>query len=222
MPAQAQQAAAAPAAVSRWSASAWLLARNDAGTGLLAPGGTLGGSQAGARLLYRLNRDSGAPLALSARFYMPTQQRSAAEAAAGLDWRPFARLPLHLLAERRQALGSEGRSAFALTLYGGHGGRIGRRLSVDAYAQAGMVSLRSRDAFFDGSVRLGVPVGRFDLGGGAWAAAQPGARRLDLGPSISMRLPASGGARLRADWRFRVAGDAAPGSGPAITLARDF
>jgi hypothetical protein len=28
--------------------------------------------------------------------------------------------------------------------------------------------------------------------------------------------------RIEADWRFRVAGSAAPGSGPALTLAVDF
>jgi hypothetical protein len=97
-----------------------------------------------------------------------------------------------------------------------------RRLTLDAYAQAGVVGLRSRDAFFDGSVRLSVPLGRFELGAGAWAAAQPGVERFDIGPTVSMRLPAIRNTRLRADWRFRVAGDAAPASGPAVTLATDF
>jgi hypothetical protein len=206
----------------RWSAATWLLARDEGGGNLLTPGGTLGGSQAGLRFLYRLDRDSRAPLALSARVYFPLRQRSGAEAAAGLDWRPWASLPLHLLAERRQALGRDGRSAFSLTAYGGRSGRIGRRVVLDAYAQAGMVGLQSRDAFFDGAVRLGVPIGRFEIGGGAWAAAQPDVARFDIGPSVSMRLPAPRNSRLRADWRFRVAGDAAPGSGPAITLATDF
>jgi hypothetical protein len=30
------------------------------------------------------------------------------------------------------------------------------------------------------------------------------------------------GARLGVDWRFRVAGDAAPSSGPAVTLSAGF
>ncbi|HKR24119.1 MAG TPA: hypothetical protein VJS15_02580 [Allosphingosinicella sp.] len=203
----------------RWSASAWLLLRDDGGGGALAPGGTLGGSQAGARLL----RPIGRGLALSGRLYLPLRRHSAAEAAAGLDWRPVARLPLHLLAERRQALGKDGRSAFALTLYGGASSELPRRLRLDAYGQAGVVGTRARDVFVDGSARISAPLGPVEIGGGAWGAAQPGAWRVDAGPSISYRLPVRGAAlRLQADWRFRLAGDAAPGSGPALTLAADF
>jgi hypothetical protein len=213
---------AAARSARRWSASIWMLARNEAGADVLAPGGTLGGGQAGIRFRYRLGGDTRAPLALSARLYLPLRTRSGAEAAAGLDWRPFARLPLNLLAERRQALGRDGRSAFSITAYGGYSGPVTRRLVLDAYGQAGVVGLRSRDAFFDGSVRLSVPLGRFELGAGAWAAAQPGIERFDIGPSVSMPIPAVGNTRLRADWRFRVAGDAAPASGPAVTLATDF
>ena len=96
-------------------------------------------------------------------------------------------------------------------------------LRAEAHAQAGMVGLRSRDLFVDAVARVAVPLGPVELGGGAWAAAQPGASRIDAGPSVSWRLPVRGNAlRLQADWRFRVAGDAAPGSGPALTLAADF
>lgn len=203
----------------RWSASAWLLLRDDSGGSTLAPGGALGGSQAGARLL----RPIGHGLALSGRLYLPLHRRSAAEAAAGLDWRPVARLPLHILAERRQSLGGDGRSAFALTLYGGASRNLPRRFRIDAYGQAGVVGTRSRDAFVDGSARVSAPLGPVEIGGGAWGAAQPGVWRVDAGPSVSYRLPVRGTAlRLQADWRFRLAGDAAPGSGPALTLAADF
>jgi len=208
-----------PPRTRHWSVSAWLLLRDDTGDPALAAGGTLGGSQAGARLL----RPVGHGLALSARLYLPLRRRAAAEAAAGLDWRPSRRLPLHLLAERRQALGSEGRSAFALTAYGGLSRELARGFRIDAYGQAGVVGTRSRDPFADGSVRVSMPLGPVELGGGAWAAAQPGAERIDAGPSVCWRLPVRGAAlRLQADWRFRLAGDAAPGSGPALTLAADF
>ena len=207
----------------RWSGSAWMLTRQDPGGGALAPGGTLGGSQAGARLVYRVNGDAARPLALSARLYIPLRQRSAAEAAAGIDWRPFSRIRVHLLAERRQASGGDGRSAFALTVYGGHAGDLGRRLRYDVYGQAGVVGLRSRDLFVDGSARLWVAAGRIEAGAAVWGAAQPGAERLDAGPQISYRLPLRGtNVRLSADWRFRLAGDAEPGSGPALILASDF
>ena len=95
---------------------------------------------------------------------------------------------------------------------------------LDAYGQAGVVGLRSRDLFFDGAVRAGVPItGDLSAGVGLWGAAQPGVARLDLGPQISLRLPVEGSsARISAEWRLRIAGGAAPGSGPALTLSTDF
>jgi hypothetical protein len=157
---------------------------------------------------------------------MPVERRAGAEAALGLDWSPSRSLPLHLLAERRQALGREGRSALSLTAYGGIGeARLGP-LRIDAYGQAGIVGTRSRDLFGDGAVRLSLPLdgdGRLKLGAGAWAAAQPGVSRVDIGPQASFRLPVAGrNVTVALDWRLRVAGEARPGSGPALTLATDF
>jgi hypothetical protein len=143
--------------------------------------------------------------------------------ALGIDWRPSRRVPVHVLAERRQGLGREGRSAFGLTVHGGVSDEPLGGLRIDAYAQAGIVGTRSRDLFGDGALRLSVPLGRLRLGAAAWAAAQPGIARLDLGPAASLRLPIAGrSVALGADWRQRVAGDAGPGSGPALTLATDF
>ena len=204
----------------RWSGSAWLLVRRETAGTALAPGGTLGGSQAGARILYRLNGDPARPLALSLRVYTPLRRTAGAEAALGLDWRPAAAIPLRLLAERRQAIGEAGHSAFALTLYGGMERRFGP-VRAGAYAQAGLVGLRRRDPFVDGSLTLRVPAGPVEIGGGMWAAAQPGAARVDAGPHVSLPLRGTG-FRLSGDWRFRIAGDARPGSGPALTLAADF
>lgn len=206
------------AAAPRWSASAWLLIR-DKGDPALAPGGTLGGSQAGARLTYAL----GGGVSLSGRLYLPLRQTSGAELAAGIDWRPIRSLPVSLLAERRQRLGRDGRTAFALTAYGGGSRNLTPHVRLDLYGQAGIVGLKSRDLFADGAVRVSRRVGPVDIGAGAWGAAQPGAARLDAGPSLSWRLPVQrANLRLQADWRFRIAGDAAPGSGPALTLAADF
>jgi hypothetical protein len=203
----------------RWSVSAWVLVRHDPGGPALAPGGTLGGSQTGARISYRL----GGGLALSARAYLPLRRAAGAEAAAGLDWRPVAAVPVNILAERRQAIGGEGRSAFGLTLYGGGSRALPRGLRLDAYGQAGIVGLRALDLFIDGAIRVSAPVGPLEIGVGARGAAQPGAARLDAGPGLSYRLPLqAANVRIEADWRFRVAGAAAPGSGPALTLATDF
>ncbi|GAA4827948.1 hypothetical protein GCM10023232_27990 [Sphingosinicella ginsenosidimutans] len=206
---------------SRWSASAWLLARPGDGRSL-APGGTLGGSQAGARLLYRLNGDAARPLALAARLYAPLRRTSGAEAAIGIDWRPAA-APLHLLAERRERIGRAGRSAFSVTLYGGRSFALPRDFRLDSYVQAGIVGAHRREGFVDGAARLSTPAGPFEVGGGLWGAAQPGVARLDAGPSASIRLTAGRSTlRLSADWRFRLAGRAKPASGPALTLAGDF
>jgi hypothetical protein len=203
----------------RWSASAWMLLRRARGGAALAPAGTLGGGQAGARFLYRL----GDGLALSARAYLPLRRPEGAEAAAGLDWQPVASIPAGILAERRQAFGREGRSAFSVILHGGASRALPGGLRLDAYAQAGIVGLKSRDAFVDGSARVSKGVGPVEVGAGIWAAAQPGTARFDAGPALTYRLPvARTHLRVEAGWRFRIAGGAAPGSGPALTLAADF
>jgi hypothetical protein len=209
---------------SRLAGSAWLFVRDGGAAANLAPGGMLGGSQAGVRLTYRIAGSPRRPLALSARLYAPLDRPQAAEAAAGLDWRPFAALPLHLLAERREAIGREGRSDFALLVHGGGERRLlGGRLRIDAYGQAGLVGTRSPDLFADGAVRAAMPVGPVEVGAGAWGGAQPGAARLDVGPQLSARLPITRlNIRASAEWRFRIAGDAAPASGPALTIATDF
>ncbi len=203
----------------RWSASGWILLRDEGDGSALAAGGILGGSQMGARIAYSL----GERVALSARAYLPLRREPGAEVAAGFDWRPAPTLPVNLLAERRQRLGRDGRNAFALTAYGGASRDIAPRVRLDLYGQAGMVGLRSRDLFVDGAARLTRRIGPVEAGAGAWGAAQPGLARLDAGPSLAWRLPVpAANLRLQADWRFRIAGDAAPRSGPALTLAVDF
>jgi hypothetical protein len=86
-----------------------------------------------------------------------------------------------------------------------------------------VVGARSRDLFADAAIRVSAPVGPVEIGAGAWGAAQPGATRLDAGPILAYRLPMRGvPVRIEAGWRFRLAGDAAPRSGPALTLGADF
>lgn len=198
-----------------WAGSAWLFLRGRAGPAL-APGGTLGGSQAGGRITYAVARGG----VMSARAYLPLEVPEQAEIAVGVDLQPVPALPLRVLLERRERVGPQGRSAFSATLYGGVSDRsIVGPIQVDAYAQAGMVGLRARDLFADGSARLHVRAGRAKIGAGAWAAAQPGAERLDIGPTVSLSTPVG---NVQADWRFRVGGDARPGSGLAVTLSADF
>ncbi|NCU12812.1 MAG: hypothetical protein GXC70_11780, partial [Sphingomonadaceae bacterium] len=61
------------------------------------------------------------------------------------------------------------------------------------------------------------------LGAGAWGGAQDGARRVDVGPTATLDFPVGPvNTRLSADYRFRLAGTAAPGSGAAVTFSAGF
>ena len=59
--------------------------------------------------------------------------------------------------------------------------------------------------------------------GGGWASVQRGHRRtidrFDLGPGVTFR---AGRFSLAAEYRFRIAGNAAPRSGPVVTLSAAF
>jgi len=137
---------------------------------------------------------------------------------------PFRSIPVALTIERRQAIGKlgGGRSAFAMFLEGGVYQRpIAWGFSLDGYAQAGVVGMRHRDLFADGGATLTKPLfGRYAAGFGVWGGVQPGLYRVDAGPRVSMRVRHN--MRVHLDYRYRVAGNAEPGSGPVITLAGDF
>ena len=174
-------------------------------------------SQAGARILYNFDRQ----LAASVRTTSDVGRRGG-EVAAGVRVQPIGGLPLWFTAERRQRLGTSGRNAFALFAESGIYQRpMPWGLSLDAYVQGGVVGFRSRDMFVDGGMTFSRPLyRRFSGGLGLWGAAQPGVYRVDGGPRLTMRVRDN--VRVHLDWRQRLAGNAEPGSGPAITLAGDF
>ncbi|MDV3458373.1 hypothetical protein RZN05_15350 [Sphingomonas sp. HF-S4] len=204
---------------SRWSASAWLVAR--AGTGLgAAPGGSqLGGGQAGVRVAYMLFPEQ--RIAAIGRVTAPLRGRGA-EASLGIEWQP-GRAPLRLVAEHRFGLdGTKGGPGIgAIT---GFDGAVARGFRLESYGQAGLLRRARTEPYADGAVRITRAVaGRLALGAGAWGAVQRDAARLDIGPSATLALPVGGqNVRLALDWRQRVAGDARPGSGLALTLGSDF
>jgi hypothetical protein len=209
------------ARLDRLQLSAWALLRGQPGAPGLATGGTLGGSQAGARLTYQVSP----LLAASLRSSSPVGGGArGGEIAAGIRVTPFRTIPVSLTAERRQAIGSTGggRSAFAMFVEGGVYQRpIAWGFDLDAYAQAGVVGVRSRDLFADGAFTLTRPLyGRFSAGLGMWGGVQPGLYRVDAGPRLSMKVRSN--MRVHLDWRQRLAGTAEPGSGPAVTLAADL
>jgi len=206
--------------LNRLQLSAWALYRGTPGTESLASGGTLGGSQAGARLTYSFDRR----IAASLRSSSAIGGGRGGEVAAGVRLTPIPAIPVAITAERRQRIGrfSTGRSDFALFAEGGLYQRpIGWDVVFDGYAQAGIVGLKERDLFADGGFTLSRPVyGRFSLGIGTWGGYQPGLYRIDAGPRLSYRLRPNVGLHLV--WRQRLAGAAQPSSGPALTLGANF
>jgi hypothetical protein len=217
------QAPSIAARLDRIQLTMWAMLRGrqgafDAPTSL-ASGGTLGGSQAGARLFYNISP----ALAVVLRSSSDVGRRGG-EVAGGIRYRPLRTVPVWLTAERRQALGhyGGGRSDFALFAEGGIYDQPGPwGFLIDGYAQAGVVGLRTRDLFADGGFTLTRPVyDRFSAGLGVWGGVQPGVYRIDAGPRITMRVRRK--IKVHLDWRQRLSGNARPGSGPAVTLAGDF
>jgi hypothetical protein len=219
-------------AANRWSADGWLMLRRG-GVPLTAsglPAATYGASQAGAVLRYRLAPDSKARPTAYLRATTALQRPRGEEAALGLAVRPLAALPVALTAELRAtrfASGTVVRPAAALVTELDRF-NLPAGFSAEVYAQAGYVGGAGRTGFADGQARIEREVlneGRVRLraGAGAWGGAQRGASRVDLGPTATLDFPLGGGqGRIAADWRLRVAGTAAPQSGPALTLSAGF
>lgn len=235
--------AAAPVAARsdapRWSADGWLLLRSGGGAfnapgaglpGAVIPAGFYGGSQGGLILRYFLAPGSRLSPALYLRGSSGIERPRGEEVAAGFSFRPVPGLPVRLMAEgrvTRTAAGTIVRPAAALVseLPPAHL-PLGTR--AEAYVQAGYVGGKGSTAFVDGQARLEKPLVRassFELraGGGVWGGAQRGASRVDIGPTatVSFRVGPTN-TRLSADYRWRVAGAAAPGSGPVVTLSAGF
>ncbi len=206
----------------RWSASGWLIVRPGSGAGAALGTAQLGGSQAGARVDYAL----GGGFALAARAAAPLRGPGR-ELGLGVAWKP-AGAPVRLLAEQRIAVDG-GRGGPSLAVAGGVSDvAVGAGFRLEGYGQAGAIARGGGEAYADGLARVARPmtrVGRadLDLGMGVWGGAQRGAERLDIGPTAALRVPVTGRAlRVTLDWRQRVAGDARPGSGPALSLGSDF
>lgn len=209
--------------IDRIQLAMWAMLRSQqagtAGSQSLGSLGSLGASQAGSRLTYYFTRRIAATLRSSTEV-----GRRGGEVAGGIRIQPVGGIPLWITGERRQRIGrfGGGRSAFALFFEAGVYDRpIPFHLLLDTYLEGGVVGARTRDKFIDGSLTLTRPVYKqFSAGFGVWGGAQPGIYRVDAGPRITMRVRKN--VRVHFDWRQRLAGNARPGSGPAVTLAGDF
>ena len=215
--------------LSGWSLGSWVYLREGAAAAPdgIAAASQLGGSQAGLRLAYGFG-DTGRARAYG-RATMAVQRPDQRELAFGLAFAPLAQVPVDFAIEQRVAVGREGRTALAAMVSGGVGDvGLPGGFRLDAYGQAGVVGTRRRDGFADGAVVVDHRLGKDEasplrLGALAAGAVQPGAARVDVGPRLTLRLPDVGaGSRIALDWRQRVAGDAQPESGLALTLAADF
>lgn len=215
----------------RWMLSSWVLLRDGASEpALAAQQPSYGRSQLGAVVHFTLDSLSGHRPRAHLRGSVALDGAKENEAALGLSARPIPDLPLRLYGEARvqeTALGSEVRgAAFAVTEFAPLSLPAG--FEGETYLQAGYVTGRNKTGFVDGQARITSSLidgddFRLGVGGGAWGGAQEGASRFDIGPSagLSWRL-GQARARVSADYRFRVAGEAAPSSGPAVTISAGF
>lgn len=215
--------------LSSWSLGSWFYLREGSGNAPDAIGAAsqLGGSQAGLRLAYGFG-ETGRTRAYG-RATIAVQRPGQREIAFGLAFAPLERLPVDVAIEQRVAAGREGRTALAVMASGGVSEvALPAGFRLDAYAQAGVVGTRRRDGFADGAIVVDRRLGPDEttplrIGALAAGAVQPGTARVDVGPRLTLRLPQVGeGGRIALDWRQRIAGDARPESGLALTLAADF
>ncbi len=212
-----------------WSIGGWIYLRDGSGgtSGAIAAEGQLGGSQAGVRLSYGFGGSG--RLRAYGRATIAVERPAQRDLAAGFAFAPVKRLPVDIAIEQRVAAGRQGRTALAAYAAGGVSNvALPAGFQLDAYAQAGVVGARQRDGFADGAVVIDHRLGAHEtaplrLGALAAAAIQPGTGRVDIGPRLTLKLPDVGhGSRIAIDWRQRIAGDARPESGAALTLATDF
>ncbi len=221
----------------RWSLDAWAFWRQGSDAAPISQGRVpiYGASQAGAILQYRLAPASALDPRTYLRAYRALVLQGESELALGGSLRPFAGLPVRAAAEARYTetvLRSSVRpAAYAFTELPPL--RLSPRTQAEAYAQAGWVGGPGSTWFADGqaSVTRELPEAarltgdrlRLAFGAGLWGGAQEDAQRLDIGPTLrlDMRL-GQVPARVSVDWRQRVAGDAAPSSGVAATIATQF
>ena len=216
----------------RWSGDAYALFR-DAGLAGPTASPVLGGGQSGASLSYRIDPLAPRPLAVFGRIYAAHDANNAidprsAQAAIGVRWQM--RPGISIAAERLVAIGADTRSDWNLRVAAGGERRLGR-IGIDGYAEAG--ARGNGDLYAGGEAHALVGLGavgpvQLAAGPGVWGSIQSAADvvgRVDIGAGITARLPAGvavTGVAVTGTWRWRVAGNAAPGSGPALTVGMAF
>lgn len=223
---------------SRWSGDAWVLWRQG-GNGYGQAGGSppaihypriYGASQAGFVLRYRLMSDDPHRTAAYLRASGGIDRPRGEELAAGVALRPVGRVPIAILGEVRAMRAGSATVTRPTVAMVSEFPVVALPLGLrgEVYGQAGWVGGRGHTPFVDAQARIDKRLvaerhADLSIGAGAWGGAQTGSSRLDIGPSLRLDLPLGGAnARITADYRWRVAGSAVPGSGAAITFSAGF
>jgi hypothetical protein len=210
--------------------SFWTLWRNGPSQGTLTTNGQIGGSQSGVRARIPLSTlGSRTSLNISSRLSSPLTTAGGMEASIGASIAINTKIPVELIVERRIPIGGAGKQSWSLTGVSGFNAvQLPQKLQADGYLQTGIVGSRTRRPFIGGNIVVSKATDmnhpdRLRLGLGLWGDAQAGLSRVDIGPEISFRAKSVGlPVRISAQWRFRVAGDANPPSGPAVVIGGDF
>jgi hypothetical protein len=217
----------------RWSGDGWLMWRRGGDgappSGFAPP--SYGASQGGVVLRYRLAPSSPFKPTLYLRGTGAMDGSGETDSAFGFSVRPIPRLPLIAAVEARATRYASGITRVrpaAMVVTELVPQPLPFAMRAEIYGSAGYVGGPGATAFVDGQMRVDhhiAMVGPSELraGAGAWGGAQVGASRLDIGPTATLGVFGGHmGARLGVDWRFRVVGNAAPTSGPALTLSAGF
>lgn len=203
----------------RWSANAYSLVRASGDMGLVgAP--LLGGSQSGISFGFSPDPLSSRPLTLKLRGGVDHVRGEDGFAAVGIEWRPFT--PITLAVEQISTSGRSAHHSWAVRASGGTEQNIGA-LRLVSYAEGGLIG---DSPYAAGQVRAAVILHRklteIAPGFGVWASLQHDRKtidRVDVGPGVVGRI---GPLAVEVDYRFRIAGNASPGSGPVLTASVGF
>lgn len=231
------------ASFDRWALDSWAFLRGGGFTPLgqqnIGGQAQYGGSQAGAIARYYPWSKHGAP-SLFLRSTRALSGPAQSEIALGALLRPAKAIPVQLAVEQRIALDSGGANKPAAYIVSDIAPRtLPGDVRANIYAQAGIVGISDSAYFFDLQVTLEKPLlqkghREVAVGAGLWSGGQGSVaggenagiatvNRVDIGPHIVARLPVAGQqTQFALDWRQRVAGNADPGSGPALTVSTRF
>jgi hypothetical protein len=216
------------ASIARWHLAAWAAWREGSGLPQVAGGphpAAYGGTQIGALAQLDLGTGHHHPTLHLRTTYAPDRPRQG-EVAIGAGLWPLAGVPLRLLTEVRGTR-SEGRSEVRPAVLGvTEISSVGLPMNfrMEGYAQGGWVGGRYATSFADGQVRVtrqvaSLGAANLHAGAGAWGGAQKFAARADVGPTVMIDLTP---VRVSLDYRMRVAGNASPKDGVAVTLSTGF